>query len=219
MGSDDDLPDYLRGVSNDGFQGQDNYTLRTDQDGPMSNSTFDKRSVLEDDLDDDTDEKPAPPPVRGLLALVAVAFFALGLLVLLIGAATAAGATVIRGAQHDAEAAGEALVQVVINEKRIVPELGARGGNRGELEELLAAVDSSSGLERSYRALAYTNAVQAQIVAIGDVRNTPIQRRQHEIDLAQDHFEGALAAWSSSAGNPLGRLAVTFGLADGPPAR
>ena len=148
-----------------------------------------------------------------------VAFFALGLLVLLIGAATAAGATVIRGAQHDAEAAGEALVQVVINEKRIVPELGARGGNRGELEELLAAVDSSSGLERSYRALAYTNAVQAQIVAIGDVRNTPIQRRQHEIDLAQDHFEGALAAWSSSAGNPLGRLAVTFGLADGPPAR
>lgn len=218
MAGNDDIPDYMRGVDQQGFgSDQDNFTLRPDVEGPIGNKAYRKGGLDDDDDDDDEERPPIAGGLTGILTIVVGALVVVLALTLLFGAVVAAGATMIRDAQHEAERTGVALVEVVIEERNIVTELGARGGNRAELERMLGKVDSSSGLERAMAALAYTHAVQNEIVALGDLRNTPVQKRQHALDRAQDAFEQGLAGWESASGNTLGQIAVKAGLAEGVP--
>lgn len=216
-GYDDDLPDYLRGV--DQQQGYPEPDAPAAGGGGALDGGFERYAAPPDPLgDDELTEEVARPSALGPAVMVVGGLTVVGGLLLLLGGfAVAMWASLIQTAESDALANGESLVEVVIAEKRIVDELGARGGNRAELEALLADVDGSSGLDRGIRALAYTNAVQDQIVQIGDLRNTPVQRRQHALDAAQDRFEASMTAWQTSAGNPLGQAAVGLGLANPPP--
>ncbi len=218
-GMDDDLPDYLRGVEQvPQFDEGDDYTLRPDRPGPISNRGF--SSFEPDDIDDDLTEERRPPIEVRLLVLAGLGVALALVVLLLLGALTAAGATYIRDAEKATVQSANKLIKVVKAERKIVAELGARGGNRAELQELLAEVDrSDGGIDGGLKALTYTYAVQNQIVAIGDLRNTPIYRRQQRLDVAQDAFENDLGSWESSASSPLGWLALTLGLANEPPPR
>lgn len=216
MGGDDDLPDYLRGVEQS-FDADDNYTLKPDRAAPLSASGYDLYGDAEDDEEDDDERRPSGPGVTGVLGLIAGCGGLVFATLVLAGASLAAYATVVNGAQIEAEEAGAALVRTVDAQKKVVTELGARGGDRGELERLLADVESAQGFEQSLAALEFTHAVQKQIVGIGDLRQTPIAKRQTALDRAQDHFEHKLAGWQGSAGNPLGQAAVALGLANAAP--
>lgn len=217
-GHDDDLPEYLRGVQQQaGFEGpDDNYTLRPGDGGaPLDGGGFDRYA---DPLGDEEDDDEPKPSVLGPIVVVGGGITLVGGLLLLLGGfAVAMWAGLIQSAEADTQVNAEQLVQVVVEQKKIVDELGARGGNRAELESLLAAVDSASGIDKGFRALDYTHAVQDQIVQIGDLRNTPVQPRQYELDLAQDRLEASVGAWRTAAGNPLGQVALAFGLANPPP--
>lgn len=214
-GHDDDLPDYLKGVEPaPGFDDRDNHTVRPDREGPIGRQPAPKPVV--DDDDDDDEHEPREPlrvPV-GLIAVVFAVFITLGLF----GAASVgAMATWVTDAEREALAAGGSLARVVDDERKIIDELGSRGGNRAELMAAYAAIDGGAGHERGMRALAFTRLVEQQMVAIGDVRGTPLDDRQKKLTIAQRQYEAAMASWRSAAGNPLGRLACGVGLAPAPP--
>jgi hypothetical protein len=219
MARDDDLPDYLRGVEQqEGFGPErDNFTLRPDADGPMGRASFDKYADVDEEDDEEDDGKQFLGGAQGIATLFVGGLVLLVALVVLLGAVTAVGATFVRDAELATASSGSALVDVVVAERDIVRELGARGGDRTTLDAKLAAVDRATGLAKSMAALEYTHAVQNEIVAIGDVRGTPIQARQHALDRAQDDFESSLQDWRNSAGNPIGSLAVATGMASPAP--
>ena len=80
-----------------------------------------------------------------------------------------------------------------------------------------SAIEKEQGLQQSLAALRYGRAIERECVRLGDLRGTTMDEQRGDIVLAVKDFEEALADWDASSGGPFGALAVTFGLANGPP--
>lgn len=217
-GSDDDLPDYLKGVQpGGGFDDRDNVTIRPDRESDLGRGPARSPKVVVDDDDDDDDEVeprppfPVPPQVilLGVLGIIAVCLF--------LCAGVAAYGTWIGDDERATLAAGGVLARTVDEERKIIDELGSRGANRADLIAQFADIDRADGQRRGQEALEFARLVDREIVAIGDIRGTVLDDRQKKIRLAQDQYEAALSGWRSKAGNPIGRLACGIGIATPPP--
>lgn len=209
MSGDDDLPDYLRGVT-------DQPEPSRKRGGAADVRTIGAAVTAEPEDDDDDDYVEDRPPFISPLLVIAVLALLILISITSLGSVMIGG-SMVGGAEEVTLRRAAEISDVVVAEAKVIDNIGSLGGDRAKLQRLYDAIDGQEGVARGLASLQFSHAVETEVVQLGDIRGTPLHDRQEKLVLATRNFEQALEGWRSASGGVLGSVAITIGMANPAP--
>ena len=210
MSGDDELPEYLRGVTEKSVPSRRRGSTTPP---PVMRTIGASPTAYDDDDEDFTDDRP--PFISPLLVIVVL------LLLMVITVSTLGsvmlGGSLVASAEQVTEQRAIEIAAVVVDEVKVIDNIGSLGGDRVKLQGLYDQIDGNQGVARGLASLKYAHAVEAELVQLGDIRGTPLHDRQEKLVLASRRFEQSLDGWRGASSSILGGAAVTIGMANPPP--
>lgn len=210
MSGDDDLPEYLRGVTDQPVPSR----RRGGTTPPPVMRTIGASSKT--DYDDDDDYVEERPPFISPLLVIVILLLITVITVTSLGSVMIGGSMVSAGEEATQRRAAE-ISTLVTEEAKLIDYVGSLGGDRVKLQRKYDAIDGTEGVARGLASLEFAHAVETEVVQLGDIRGTPLHDRQDELVLATRNFEEALQGWRAAARSFLGSVAITIGMANPPP--
>ena len=156
-----------------------------------------------------------------------IALGGMALLALVLGGTVAVGTSAVRSAEAEVEHTRARLSAALDRQAQLAPQLlGLAGGDQSRLRAPMDAYAAAEGLDAQLAASAQLSAAMAE--ALGSLpASTGEQQRlnlsyeltgaQNRISTEQGRYDAAVEAWRAEAQGVPGRLAISIGLAEGPP--